>query len=64
MYFDVVFMCSVTNSGLSKFSIDPNTGEIFLAGALNYEVATSYVITVVAVDGGTPTPNSVRRPAI
>ncbi|XP_052778541.1 protein dachsous-like [Mya arenaria] len=49
---------SVTNSGSSKFSIDQKTGELSLAQMLDYETATSYVITVIAVDGGSPTPNT------
>ncbi|XP_052778546.1 cadherin EGF LAG seven-pass G-type receptor 2-like, partial [Mya arenaria] len=49
---------SVTNSGLSKFSIDQKTGELSLAQMLDYETAISYVITVIAVDGGSPTPNT------
>ncbi|WAR26920.1 FAT4-like protein [Mya arenaria] len=48
----------VSNSGSSKFSIDHKTGELSLAQMLDYETATNYVITVLAVDGGSPTPNT------
>ncbi|XP_033745650.1 LOW QUALITY PROTEIN: protocadherin Fat 4-like [Pecten maximus] len=43
---------AVTNSGTSVFSIDSTSGSITLSSSLDYETTTSYVITVVATDGG------------
>ncbi|XP_060076862.1 protocadherin Fat 4-like [Ylistrum balloti] len=43
---------TVTNSGTSVFSIDSTSGSITLSSSLDYETTTSYVITVVATDGG------------
>ncbi|XP_021371826.1 cadherin-23-like isoform X5 [Mizuhopecten yessoensis] len=43
---------TATNSGTSVFSIDSTSGSITLSSALDYETITSYVITVVATDGG------------
>ncbi|KAK3109056.1 hypothetical protein FSP39_021996 [Pinctada imbricata] len=43
---------SVTNSGISLFSIDASTAVIQLANSLDYETTTVYEITVFATDGG------------
>ncbi|XP_052268409.1 protocadherin Fat 1-like [Dreissena polymorpha] len=48
---------SVTNGGLNHFSIDPTTAVIILAKPLDFETAQTYVITVLATDGGS-TPSS------
>ena len=46
---------SVTNSGSSLFTIDSTTAELKLAGALDFETATTYAIVVQATDGGSLT---------
>ena len=38
--------------GTGPFSIDQSTAAIRLSSSLDYETKTSYVITVVATDGG------------
>ena len=43
---------SVTGGAASTFSIDQSSAEIRLVTALDYETTTSYVIVVVATDGG------------
>ncbi|KAL4226469.1 hypothetical protein ACF0H5_014452 [Mactra antiquata] len=48
-------IATVTNGGASIFTIDSRSGLIRLAKSLDYESSTSYIITVLAVDGGTPT---------
>ena len=42
----------VTGGSASTFVIDQSTAEIRLASALDYETTTSYVLTIVATDGG------------
>ncbi|XP_036911122.1 protocadherin Fat 1 isoform X1 [Sturnira hondurensis] len=42
-----------------KFSIDPNTGVIFLIENLDYESSHEYYLTVEATDGGTPSLSDV-----
>ncbi|KAJ8317251.1 hypothetical protein KUTeg_005155 [Tegillarca granosa] len=43
---------TVTNSGITFFTIDHSSGAIQLAKTLDYESQTTYAITVVATDGG------------
>ena len=43
---------SVAGGLLDTFAIDPTTGQIKLAAALDYETSASFTITVVATDGG------------
>ncbi|NXU54563.1 PCDA2 protein, partial [Turnix velox] len=40
--------------GLDLFRLDPQTGEIRLTGALDFEEARSYEIQIEATDKGTP----------
>lgn len=47
----------VTNGGASLFSVDETSGDIKLTSPLDYETATSYLISVKATDGGA---NTVR----
>ena len=42
----------VTGGAASTFSIDQSSAQIRLVTALDYETTTSYVIVVVATDGG------------
>ena len=42
----------MTGGAASTFSIDQSSAEIRLVTALDYETTTSYVIVVVATDGG------------
>ncbi|WP_028023252.1 cadherin domain-containing protein [Enterovibrio calviensis] len=48
---------SLTNNAGGLFAVDPTTGEVTVAGALDYETATSHTITVLATstDGSTST---------
>jgi len=41
------------------FAVDDVTGDVIVVGALDYERATSYHLTVSAVDGGSSTPEAV-----
>ncbi|KAJ8302335.1 hypothetical protein KUTeg_021322 [Tegillarca granosa] len=43
---------SVSNSGTNVFLINPSSGAIILAQSLDYETTQSFMITVVATDGG------------
>ena len=47
-------VCDLTEAGggTGPFSIDQSTAKIRLSSSLDYETKTSYVITVVATDGG------------
>jgi Raf kinase inhibitor-like YbhB/YbcL family protein len=45
------------NAG-SAFAIDPATGQVTVAGALDYETLATYFLTVQVTDDGTPTPLS------
>ena len=47
-------ICYFTEAGggTGPFSIDQSTAAIRLSSSLDYETKTSYVITVVATDGG------------
>ena len=42
---------SISGTGSNLFAIDPKTGAITLAGALDYETTRSYSLTVTASDG-------------
>ena len=42
----------MTGGASSTFSIDQSSAQIRLVTALDYETTTSYVIVVVATDGG------------
>ncbi|XP_072920653.1 protocadherin Fat 1a isoform X7 [Hemitrygon akajei] len=42
-----------------KFSIDPNTGAIFVLSSLDFETSHEYYLTVEVTDGGTPSLNDV-----
>ncbi|NXQ77914.1 PCDAB protein, partial [Quiscalus mexicanus] len=44
----------VPPSGSDLFSIDANTGEIRLTGALDFEVVNLYDLNIRATDKGTP----------
>ncbi|XP_059554595.1 protocadherin alpha-2 isoform X6 [Myotis daubentonii] len=48
------FSSDVPSTIKTKFKIDPSTGEIRTKGQLDYEVAKSYEIQVLAYDNGTP----------
>ncbi|KAH3880457.1 hypothetical protein DPMN_004371, partial [Dreissena polymorpha] len=48
------YIQSVSNGGLNLFSISPTTGKIILVAPFDYETARTYVITVMASDGGSP----------
>ncbi|NNL47016.1 MAG: cadherin repeat domain-containing protein, partial [Acidimicrobiia bacterium] len=41
-------------TGAALFGIDPATGALDVAGALNHEAAASYDLTIRVTDGGTP----------
>ncbi|XP_076876941.1 protocadherin Fat 3 [Brachyhypopomus gauderio] len=43
-----------TGNELGQFSIEEDTGTIYVAGELDYEVCKDFFIKVEAVDGGTP----------
>ena len=45
---------SISGTGSNLFAIDPKTGAITLAGALDYETATRYTLTITASDGTNP----------
>ena len=45
---------SISGTGSNLFAIDPKTGAITLAGALDYETTRSYSLTVTASDGTNP----------
>ena len=52
----VTFVVTPT-SGMSKFQVIEGTGEVYLAGPLDYDDTTflapkSYVLTITATDGG------------
>ena len=47
-----VFLLIEAGGGTGPFSIDQSTAAIRLSSSLDYETKTSYVITVVATDGG------------
>ena len=47
-----VFLLTEASGGTGPFSIDQSTAKIRLSSSLDYETKTSYVITVVATDGG------------
>nr|XP_020476445.1 protocadherin Fat 1 isoform X3 [Monopterus albus] len=44
----------ITGNEHGLFSIDPQTGDIFVIQPLDYEVSHEYYITVEATDGGSP----------
>ncbi|XP_052778540.1 protocadherin-like wing polarity protein stan [Mya arenaria] len=48
---DLTFSISLGNSA-GKFAIDPTTAAISVAGSLDYETTTQYLLTVKATDGG------------
>lgn len=48
---DLTFSIAAGNVG-GAFAIDPDTGEITVAAALDYETTPSYTLTVVATDPG------------
>lgn len=41
----------LANSSITEFSIDENTGELFLLEPLDYESQQNYTLTVLAIDG-------------
>ncbi|XP_004913216.2 protocadherin gamma-C5 [Xenopus tropicalis] len=44
----------ILDSARKIFDINPNTGEIYIKGFVDYEVTKSYELFVKAIDGGTP----------
>ena len=48
-----VFAITAGNTG-NVFSIDPSTGAITVAGAIDFETTSSYSLTVQVTDNGTP----------
>ncbi|KAK2185389.1 hypothetical protein NP493_238g00006 [Ridgeia piscesae] len=48
----VSYSMTEAGGGIGPFSIDQSTAKIRLSSSLDYETKTSYVITVVATDGG------------
>ena len=50
---DVTFAITAGNGG-GEFAIDPATGELTVAGALDHEAQDQYVLTVEATDDGSP----------
>jgi len=47
------FAITAGNTG-NAFAIDPSTGQITVAGNINYEVTPSFSLTVQVTDGGSP----------
>ena len=47
------FAITAGNTG-GAFAIDPSTGQITVAGGINYEVTPSFSLTVQVTDGGSP----------
>jgi VCBS repeat-containing protein len=47
------FSITAGNTG-NAFAIDPSTGQITVAGNINYEVTPSFSLTVQVTDGGSP----------
>ena len=51
---DITFtMTTVTNNGAGKFTVNPTTGLVSLAGTLDMETETTYEIEILAADAGT-----------
>ena len=48
----MIYYFTEAGGGTGPFSIDQLTATIRLSSSLDYETKTSYVITVVATDGG------------
>ena len=51
---DVLGYAITAGNADSKFAIDPLTGEITVAGALDFETTPQYVLTVTVTDNGVP----------
>jgi len=51
------FAITAGNTG-GAFAIDPSTGQITVAGGINYEVTPSFSLTVQVTDGGSPSLSS------
>lgn len=51
----VLFLCAPAGNSAGRFAIDPTTGALTVAAALDYETAIQYILTVQATDGGSPT---------
>ena len=54
-YFPADLSYSLTSSTPNdgKLGVDPNTGDVYIAQALDYETVTSYALVITASDKGT-----------
>lgn len=62
-----MYVYLVSNSGGTFFGISQSTGHIRLVAKVDYETMSSpkeYVLTVHAIDGGTPIPKTVMFPTL
>ena len=54
---------SLDDDASGRFTIDANTGEVTVAGAIDREAAASYDITVRATSAATPAPRPRPTPS-